>query len=260
MSLSRPLRVFSRCYMTLIFTLLYVPILVLIGISFNDSRNPFLWGGFSLRWYDKLLGNANLMDAALNTLWLGVTAATLATLIGTLTATALYRYRFRGKPLLNGMLFTVMMMPDIVMAIAFLALFIALGIQLGYFSLLVSHATFCLPFVVITVYSRLSGINPQLLEAARDLGASEARAVWHVLVPALMPAIASGWLLSFTLSLDDVVISTFVTGPTFEVLPLRIYSMVRLGLKPEVNALATLLLGLSLCLLVISQWLIKEKK
>jgi spermidine/putrescine transport system permease protein len=147
-----------------------------------------------------------------------------------------------------------------VLAISLLALFILLGVQLGYLSLLLAHITFCLPFVVVTVYSRLSGFNPQILEAARDLGASELRTILTVLVPIIFPAVLAGWLLGFTLSLDDVVVSMFVTGPTFEVLPLRIYSMVRLGLKPEVNALAAVLLALSLLALIGSQFLLLRKK
>jgi spermidine/putrescine transport system permease protein len=153
-----------------------------------------------------------------------------------------------------------MMSPDIVLAISLLALFILIGIQLGYVSLLLAHITFCLPFVVVTVYSRLSGFNVQILEAARDLGATEFRMTRTVLVPVIFPAVLAGWLLGFTLSLDDVVISMFVTGPTFEILPLRIYSMVRLGIKPEVNALATVLLLLSLFALISSQFILIRKR
>ena len=201
-----------------------------------------------------------MLDAAINSLVLAVSAATLSTIIGTLTAIALHRYRFRGKQWLSTMLFIVMMSPDIVLAISLLALFILIGIQLGYVSLLLAHITFCLPFVVVTVYSRLSGFNVQILEAARDLGATEFRMTRTVLVPVIFPAVLAGWLLGFTLSLDDVVISMFVTGPTFEILPLRIYSMVRLGIKPEVNALATVLLLLSLFALISSQFILIRKR
>lgn len=254
------LRWLKLTYLWLVYLLLYLPIGVLVVFSFNASKNPYNWGGFSWHWYARLWENEALIGAAVNSLLLAVSAASATTLIGTLTAIALQRYRFRGKRMLNGMLFVVMMSPDIVLAISLLALFILLGIQLGFVSLLLAHITFCLPFVVITVYSRLSGFNPQILEAARDLGASELRTILSVLLPIIFPAVMAGWLLGFTLSLDDVVVSMFVTGPTFEVLPLRIYSMVRLGLKPEVNALAAVLLALSLVALLGSQILLLRKK
>jgi len=254
------LRWLKQLYLWLVYAFLYLPIGVLVVYSFNASKNPYIWGGFSGQWYTKLWQNEALIGAAVNSLLLAVSSAALSTLIGTLTAIALHRYRFRGKRVLNGMLFVVMMSPDIVLAISLLALFILLGVQLGYLSLLLAHITFCLPFVVVTVYSRLSGFNPQILEAARDLGASELRTILTVLVPIIFPAVLAGWLLGFTLSLDDVVVSMFVTGPTFEVLPLRIYSMVRLGLKPEVNALAAVLLALSLLALIGSQFLLLRKK
>lgn len=246
-------------YLGLVYLLLYLPIAVLVVFSFNASRNPYRWQGLSLEWYARLWDNDALIQAAANSLLLATTAATLSTLIGTLTAIALHRYRFRGKRLLNGMLFVVMMSPDIVLAISLLVLFILLGLKLGYLSLLLAHVTFCLPFVVVTVYARLSGFNAQIIEAARDLGASEWQMLRTVLVPIIFPAVMAGWLLGFTLSLDDVVVSIFVTGPTFEVLPLRIYSMVRLGVKPEVNALATVLLMLSLLALLASQYFLARK-
>jgi spermidine/putrescine transport system permease protein len=246
-------------YLGLVYLLLYLPIAVLVVFSFNASRNPYRWQGLSLEWYARLWDNDALIQAAANSLLLATTAATLSTLIGTLTAIALHRYRFRGKRLLNGMLFVVMMSPDIVLAISLLVLFILLGVKLGYLSLLLAHVTFCLPFVVVTVYARLSGFNAQIIEAARDLGASEWQMLRTVLVPIIFPAVMAGWLLGFTLSLDDVVVSIFVTGPTFEVLPLRIYSMVRLGVKPEVNALATVLLMLSLLALLASQYFLARR-
>lgn len=248
-----------RLYVGLVYLLLYLPILVLVAFAFNHNRSAYNWGGFSLRWFESLFANRALMEAAGHSLLLAMAAATLSTLIGALTAIALTRYRFRGKPALSGMLFVVMMTPDIVMAIALLALFILLGVQLGFISLLIAHVTFCLPFVVVTVYARLSGFDDRLVEAARDLGASEWQMLRTVLLPVIWPALMAGWLLGFTLSLDDVVVSTFMTGPDFDVLPLRIYSMVRVGLSPEVNALGTLLLALSLVSLLLSHVLITRK-
>jgi PTS system maltose and glucose-specific IIC component len=192
-------------------------------------------------------------------LTMAIFSATFATLIGSLTAVALYRYRFRGKPFVSGMLFVVMMSPDIVMAISLLVLFMLLGVQLGFWSLLFSHITFCLPFVVVTVYSRLKGFDVRMLEAAKDLGASEMIILRKIILPLAMPAVAAGWLLSFTLSMDDVVVSSFVTGPSYEILPLKIYSMVKVGVSPEVNALATILLILSLVLVIASQLIARDK-
>jgi spermidine/putrescine transport system permease protein len=153
-----------------------------------------------------------------------------------------------------------LMSPEIVMGVSLLVLFLALRIPLGFGSLLLAHITFCLPFVTVTVMSRLKDFDPRLIESARDLGASEAQAIGNVVLPLALPAILAGWLLSFTLSMDDVVVSFFVTGPEFEVLPLRIYSMVRMGIKPEVNALATLLFGLSLAMVILSQRLMGRKR
>ncbi|XXN64638.1 spermidine/putrescine ABC transporter permease PotC [Enterobacter ludwigii] len=246
-------------FMTVIYAWFYIPIIILIVNSFNSSRFGINWQGFSTQWYRLLMNNDSLIQAAQHSLLMGVLSASCATLIGSLTAVALYRYRFRGKPFVSGMLFVVMMSPDIVMAISLLVLFMLLGISLGFWSLLFSHITFCLPFVVITVYSRLKGFDVRMLEAAKDLGASEVTILRKILLPLALPAVAAGWLLSFTLSMDDVVVSSFVTGPSFEILPLKIYSMVKVGVSPEVNALATILLLLSLLLVALSQLLLRDK-
>ncbi len=249
----------AKGYLGLIYTMLYLPIIVLVVMSFNKSKVSYNWGGFSLKWYESLLNNQAMLDAFWHSIVLGLVAATVSTLIGTLTALALHRYNFRGKSLLNGLLFVLMMSPEIVLAISLLALFLLIGLQLGFVSLLLAHITFCLPFVVITVFARLSSLDERLMEAARDLGASESTMVRTVLIPVIFPAVMAGWLLAFTLSLDDVVVSTFVTGPSYEILPLRIYSMVRVGLKPEVNAIGTILLVASLILVIISQLLLRRR-
>lgn len=246
-------------FMAVIYAWFYIPIIILIVNSFNGSRFGINWQGFSTQWYRLLINNDSLIQAAQHSLLMGVLSASCATIIGSLTAVALYRYRFRGKPFVSGMLFVVMISPDIVMAISLLVLFMLLGISLGFWSLLFSHITFCLPFVVITVYSRLKGFDVRMLEAAKDLGASEVTILRKILLPLALPAVAAGWLLSFTLSMDDVVVSSFVTGPSFEILPLKIYSMVKVGVSPEVNALATILLLLSLLLVALSQLLLRDK-
>lgn len=247
-------------FLVLVFAYLYIPIGVLIANAFNRSKFGIRWEGFTLDWFVRLANNASLMEAARHSLTIALLSASAAALIGTLAAVALYRYRFRGKNFVGGMLFVVLMSPDIVMAISLLALFVTVGIALGFWSLLFAHITFCLPFVVITVYSRLKGFDVRMLEAAKDLGASEAVIFRRIILPLAAPAIAAGWLLSFTLSLDDVIVSSFVTGPSYEVLPLKIYSMVKVGVSPEVNALATLMLGLSLILVIMAQLLLRKKQ
>ncbi|CAK4067968.1 spermidine/putrescine ABC transporter permease PotC [Vibrio sp. MarTm2] len=246
-------------FMTLVYAFLYLPIIVLIVNSFNANKFGMKWGGFTTKWYETLINNDSLMQAAWHSLNVAIFSATAATIIGSLTAVALFRYTFKGKGVVNGMLFVVMMSPDIVMAISLLALFLVMGAQLGFFTLLVAHITFCLPFVVVSVYSRLNGFDVKMLEAAKDLGASEWVILKQIILPLAKPAVAAGWLLSFTLSLDDVIISSFVTGPTYEILPLKIYSMVKVGISPEVNALATVMLIVSLILVVTSQLLAREK-
>ncbi|WP_407333118.1 spermidine/putrescine ABC transporter permease PotC [Enterovibrio sp. 27052020O] len=252
-------RFFKTGFMSLVYAFLYIPIVILIVNSFNESKFGIEWKGFTTKWYTQLLSNDSLVQAAGNSLTIAVFSATAAAVIGSLTAVALYRYRFRGKKFVNGMLFVVMMSPDIVMAISLLALFVLIGAQLGFLTLLLSHITFCLPFVVVTVYSRLNGFDLRMLEAAKDLAASEWVILTKIILPLAAPAVAAGWLLSFTLSLDDVIVSSFVTGPSYEILPLKIYSMVKVGVSPEVNALATLMLIVSLVLVICSQLLARDK-
>ncbi|HIF8937424.1 TPA: spermidine/putrescine ABC transporter permease PotC, partial [Vibrio cholerae] len=242
-------------FMSLVYLFLYLPIIVLIANSFNENKFGIKWGGFTTKWYHALMNNDSLMQAAWHSINVAVFSATAATLIGSLTAVALFRYQFKGKKVVSGMLFVVMMSPDIVMAISLLALFLVMGAKLGFFTLLIAHITFCLPFVVVTVYTRLNGFDVKMLEAAKDLGAGEWVILKKIILPLAKPAVAAGWLLSFTLSLDDVIISSFVTGPTYEILPLKIYSMVKVGISPEVNALATVMLVVSLVLVVASQLL-----
>lgn len=244
-------------FMTIIYAYLYIPIIILIVNSFNSSRFGFSWQGFTTDWYSMLMNNDSLLQAAGHSLTMAVLSATFATVIGSLTAVALYRYRFKGKPFVGGMLFVVMMSPDIVMAISLLVLFMILGVSLGFWSLLFSHITFCLPFVVVTVYSRLNDFDVKMLEAARDLGAGEFTVLRKIILPLALPAVIAGWLLSFTLSMDDVVVSSFVTGPSYEILPLKIYSMVKVGVSPEVNALATILMALSLFMVILSQLVLR---
>jgi spermidine/putrescine transport system permease protein len=256
---SKGLRLLRFSYLTSILLLLYLPIAVLVINSFNASKYGVHWAGFTWKWYIKLFANESLMQAAGHSLLIAVTSASIATIIGTLAAVALHRYQFKGKAILSSMVFISMLTPEIVLAIALLIIFILVGIQLGFWSLLLGHITFCLPFVIVAVYSRLKGFDMKMLEAARDLGATEGQVFMKIILPLALPAVAAGWLLSFTLSLDDVIVSAFVTGPGYEILPLKVYSMVRVGVSPEVNSISTVLLVISLILVIISQLLLREK-
>ncbi|AWX13899.1 spermidine/putrescine ABC transporter permease PotC [Mergibacter septicus] len=251
-------RSLRNIFMFVVYAYLYIPIIILVVNSFNADRYGLTWKGFSLNWYGRLFNNDTLIQAAGHSVTIAFFSATMATLIGSLTAIALYRYRFKGKQFVSGMLFVVMMSPDIVMAVSLLSLFLIVGISLGFWSLLFSHVTFCLPYVVVAVFSRLKGFDIKMLEAARDLGASEVTILRKIIFPLALPAIISGWLLSFTISLDDVVVSSFVTGVSYEILPLKIFSLVKTGVTPEVNALASIMIVFSLSLVILSQLIGKK--
>lgn len=249
----------SISYLTGIYLFFYIPIIILMIYSFNSAQYSLLWHGFSLRWYRELLTDADLWIAVSHSLALGITAATVAMCIGGLTAISLYRYDFFGQQLLNGLIFILILSPDIVMGISLLILFSFIKLTLGFWSLLLAHITFCIPFVVVTVYSRMASFDEYIFEAAKDLGARDWVILTRIILPLLWPALLAGWLLSFTLSIDDVIISYFVAGPDFEILPLKIYSMVRLGVKPEINALCTVTFTLTLLLVVLSQLMLRKK-
>jgi spermidine/putrescine transport system permease protein len=199
------------------------------------------------------------MEAAVHSLLIAAVSATISSLLGTLIAMALHRWRFPSRKVIHTSLFVMMMSPDIVIGISLLVLFMAASLPLGFWTLLMAHVTLCVPFVAITVHGRLLGFDRHVVEAARDLGAGEYEVFRHVVLPMVFPAVMAGWFMSFTLSIDDVIISFFTTGPTFEVLPLRIYSMVRLGLKPEVNALCAIMILITAVAVFLSQRLLKEK-
>lgn len=253
-------RYLKRFYLIGVYAFFYVPLLVVFVYSFNTSKYTANWTGFSLRWYEALFNNSALLDAAVNSLSVAVSAATVATILGTITALCVKRYTFPGRHALYGGILLLTVSPDIVMGISLLILFLAMKMELGFLTLLIAHTTLCAPFVTVTVLSRLAEFDENLIEAARDLGASEAAAFRHVLLPMTFPAIAAGWLLSFTLSLDDILISTFTTGPHFEVLPVKIYSMVKLGVKPDVNALSAVMFVLTLFFVILAQIIYQSRR
>lgn len=246
-------------YLSTIYLFFYIPIVVLIIYSFNKAQYSLLWHGFSFRWYQELFADIDLWIAAFHTLLLGVTAATVAMGIGGLIAISLYRYEFMGRQFLFLLIFILILSPDIVIGISLLILFSFVKIQMGFWSLLLAHIAFCIPFVVVTVYARISSFDEYIFEAAKDLGAKDWVILTRVILPLLWPALFTGWLLSFTLSIDDVLISYFVAGPDFEILPLKIYSMVRLGVKPEINALCAITFALTLFLIISSRWILRKK-
>lgn len=249
----------KKIYLNFVYFFLYFPLLITIVFSFNSAERSSIWNSFTTKWYTELFQNLELLRAAGHSLLIGLSAASFATVIGSLAAISLFRYTFFLKPLLKSLLFTLIVSADIIMAVALLTLFNTIHLPLGFWSLLIAHITFCIPFVATTVYSRIITINKNLFEAAKDLGANDWTILKRIIIPLLWPGMLAGWMLSFTMSLDDVIISYFVTGPSFDILPLKIYSMVRLGIKPEINALCTLLLLLTLTLVLGSQLLTKKK-
>ena len=224
---------------------LYLPIVILIIYSFNASRLVTVWGGWSLRWYVEFFDDRDMMDAAWMSLRVAAASATIATLLGTLAAVALSRgERFRGRALFSSMLYAPLVMPEVITGISLLLMFVALDLERGFWTVTAAHATLTLCFVTVVVTSRLSALDRSLEEAAMDLGCDPLRAFLAVTLPLIWPAIAAGWMLAFTLSLDDVVIASFTTSPGSATLPIRIFSEVRLGVKPEINAICALVVGL----------------
>lgn len=249
----------NSIYLTLIYLFFYIPIIVLIVYSFNNTQYSLLWHGFTWKWYEELFSDRDLWIATWHSFFLGITSASFATFIGLLAALSLYRYRFFGRNFLNGLIFILILSPEIVTGAALLILFSLVRLPLGFVSLLLAHISFCIPFVIVTTYSRLITFDKNILEAAKDLGANDVTILNRIILPLLWPALFASWLLSFTLSLDDVIISYFVAGPEFQILPLQIYSMVRSGIKPEINALCSVLFCVTLALIVVSQLALRKK-
>ena len=232
---------------------LYLPIVILVIYSFNASRLVTVWGGWSLRWYTELLNDRAMLDAAWMSLRVAVTSATLATLLGTLAAVALSRgANFKGRTLFSGMLYAPLVMPEVITALSLLLLFVALNAERGFWTVTIAHTTLTMCFVAVVVQSRLRALDRGLEEAAMDLGCDPLRAFLLVTLPLILPSIAAGFLLAFTLSLDDLVIASFTTGPGSATLPIRIYSEVRLGVKPEINALCALIIGAIAVVIVVA--------
>lgn len=235
---------------------LYAPILVLIGYSFNASPLVTVWGGFSTRWYAELLADAPLLASAWVSLKVAVLASLIATLLGTLAALVLERQRrFRGRAFFAGLVLGPIVMPEVMIGLSLLLMFIGIGLDRSLLTIVIAHATFCTGFVAVVVAARLRGLDRSLEEAAADLGAGPTRVLMTITLPLLTPALAAGALLAFTLSLDDLVIASFVSGPGSTTLPMRLYSRVRLGVNPEINAASTMLVGLVSVAVLGASWL-----
>ena len=233
----------------LAYAFLYAPLVIVVAYSFNDSRLNAEWVGFTLSWYEKLFGNERMLKAAWNSLVIGLTASAVSTVLGTMAGYAMYRYRMRLLPVL---VLAPIAIPEILMGISLLMFFVMLNITLGMVSIVLSHIAFCVGFVAIVVRSRLAGMDESLTEAARDLGATPWQAFRLVTLPLIMPGVVAGALMAFTLSIDDFVITFFTAGVGSSTLPLQIYTMVKIAVTPEVNAVSTLLMLLTLALILIA--------
>ncbi len=224
---------------------LYLPIVILVIYSFNASQLVTVWGGWSLRWYRELFNDEAMLAAAWMSLRVAAMSATAAAVLGTLAAVALTRAgAFRGRTLFSGMLYAPLVMPEVITGLTLLLLFVAVNAERGFWTVTIAHTTLTMCFVTVVVQSRLVALDRSLEEVAMDLGCPPARAFVAVTLPLILPAIAAGWMLAFTLSLDDLVIASFTTGPGSATLPIRIYSEVRLGVKPQINAICTLIVAL----------------
>ena len=236
---------FARIALSLALAFLYVPIAVLVVYSFNASKLVTVWGGFSTQWYGVLFRDGPLIAAALVSLKVAALSATIAGVLGTCAALALDRHgRFRGRGAYTGLLYAPMVMPEVITGLSLLLLFVAVGVDRGFWTVVIAHTTFTMCYVAIVVQSRLLTFDRSLEEAALDLGCPPVKTFFRITLPLIFPAVIAGWMLAFTLSLDDLVIASFATGPGATTLPIKIYSQVRLGVTPEINAICTILIGL----------------
>lgn len=244
----------------LVFLFLYMPILVLIIFSFNDTKLNILFEGFTFEWYKILPTNNTLLDALKNTLIVAISSTLISTIIGTISAFGLHKFDFKGKKFINEMLYIPIVIPEIVLGISLLSIYTLMNLSLGMVTLIIAHVTFSIPYVIVSVRSSLQGMNPQLEEVSSDLGANNIQTFLKVTLPSIVPGIYSGVLLAFTLSMDDVVISYFTSGPDSNTLPLYIYSMIKSGITPDVNAMFSIIIVIALIILTIYSLLTFKKR
>jgi putrescine transport system permease protein len=251
---------FNATSIALGFAFLYIPILLLIIFSFNESKLVTVWGGWSTKWYSSLLQNDAMLDAAWVTARVGLVSATLATILGTMAAIVLVRMgRFPGRTLFSGLTYAPLVMPEVITGLSLLLLFVAMGLDRGFWTVIIAHTTFTMCFAAVVIQSRLVDFDKSVEEAAMDLGATPLQTFFQVTLPIIAPSVISAWLLAFTLSLDDLVIASFASGPGATTLPMKIYSQVRLGVTPEINAISTIMIAVVTLGVLIASFLTKQQ-
>jgi len=241
------------------FVFLYAPILSLIVYSFNESRLVTVWAGFSVKWYGELFRDQGIMDAAWVSIRIAFFTACASVVLATIAALVMTRFRqFRGKLLFGALMTAPLVMPEVITGLSILLLFVAMGVSRGMTTIWIAHVTFCVAFVTVVISSRLGELDRSIEEAAMDLGANRVQVFFQITLPIIMPALVSGWLLAFTLSIDDLVVASFASGPSSTTLPMKVFSSVRLGLSPKINALATLLILLVTAAAAFAWWLMSR--
>ncbi len=249
----------SYIYLAVVTAMIYIPIILVIVYSFNESKISSVWGGFSLTWYEELFKDEAMFEALLNSVILALSSSFAAAIIGTLGAVGFSKVKTKTKAPMEFLTMLPIMIPEIILAMVFLVFFALLGIPFGMTTLIIAHTTFCVPYIYMIVKARLVGMDKSLVEASKDLGASEIRAFFDITLPLLLPAIVSGMLLSFAMSFDDVIISLFVTGVEVNTLPIKVYTQLKTGVTPEINALCTLMLAATILLVVLSNLVGRSK-
>lgn len=250
-------KAFTNVYDILIYVFLYLPIGIVVLFSFNTSKRNIVFEGFTLKWYKELLQNKPLLEAYGNSLIVGLASTLIATIVGTLASYGMSKYKFKGKGILDTLLYIPVVIPEIVLGISLLAIFNISQVPMGLISLIIAHATFCIPFVVFTVNARFAGFDKSVEEAAMDLGAGRIKTFFTVTLPIILPGVIAGAFLSFTLSVDDIIISFFTTGPGSNTFPLKVMELTRTGITPDVYALSALVLAVTIFVVAFTQ---RDKK
>lgn len=251
---------FSSVYLAVILFLTYVPILLTVIYSFNASKLTSVWEGFSLKWYQELFRDRDLREALINSLILALSSCSAATIIGTMGALGMKKVPLKTNGLIEAISTMPMMIPEIILGIVFMAAFSLVGLPFGMTTLIIAHTAFCIPYIFMMVRARLEGMDQSIEDAARDLGAGPFRLFWDITLPMILPAVLSGMLLAFAMSFDDVIISLFVTGPRVNTLPVKIYTKLKTGVTPEINALATIMLAVIVLALLLSNFISGRKR
>lgn len=251
---------FSSVYLAVILFLTYVPILLTVIYSFNASKLTSVWEGFSLKWYQELFRDRDLREALINSLILALSSCSAATIIGTMGALGMKKVPLKTNGFIEAVSTMPMMIPEIILGIVFMAAFSLVGLPFGMTTLIIAHTAFCIPYIFMMVRARLEGMDQSIEDAARDLGAGPFRLFWDITLPMILPAVLSGMLLAFAMSFDDVIISLFVTGPRVNTLPVKIYTKLKTGVTPEINALATIMLAVIVLALLLSNFISGRKR